>query len=90
MPAPFFTLRITYNNLTQNKYVFVISKRVDKRAVARNRIRRVMKACIKNLNKDLIKGYDMIFIIRYSPLELSHAIMCEQIKETFVKYRIIK
>ncbi|MDO8461206.1 MAG: ribonuclease P protein component [bacterium] len=90
MSTPFFTLRITKNNLTQNKYVFVVSKKVDKRAVVRNRIRRIMKACIKDLNKDLVSGYDMIFIIKHNALDLSHSLMQEQIREAFVKCRIIK
>jgi len=90
MSTPFFTLRITKNNLTQNKYVFVISKRVDKRAVVRNRIRRIMKACIKDLSKDLVSGYDMIFIIKYNALDLSHSLIREQIREAFVRCKIIK
>ena len=90
MPTPFFTLRIVQNNLTQNKYVFVISKKIDKRAVVRNRIRRIMKACIKDLSKDLVNGYDMIFIIKHNALDLSHSLIREQIREAFVRCKIIK
>lgn len=61
--TPFFTLRLTKNNLTYNRYGFVVSKKVDKRAVIRNRVKRQLRACIEHAFHDIKSGYDMLFFI---------------------------
>lgn len=61
-------LLITKNNLPYNRFGFVISKRIDKRASVRNRIKRVIRSCIEELQDKITKGYDMLFIIQKKAL----------------------
>lgn len=61
--SAFFSLRITKNNLANNRYGFVVKKALDKRAVVRNRIRRVFRSCIEEMNDDIKNGYDMLFVL---------------------------
>ncbi|MBI4079180.1 MAG: ribonuclease P protein component [Candidatus Levybacteria bacterium] len=62
--TPYFLVKIAKNNLLYNRYGFVVSKRVDKRAVVRNSIKRQMQACLQNNSKKVKPGYDMLFIAR--------------------------
>lgn len=60
--TPYFTVKIAKNNLFYNRYGFIIAKRIDKRAVIRNRIKRLIRQGAEDLVKDLKEGYDILFI----------------------------
>ena len=44
--SPFFVLRLAKNEKSFNRFGFVVSKKIDKRATARNRIKRQIRVCI--------------------------------------------
>ncbi|MFH1832803.1 MAG: ribonuclease P protein component [Candidatus Levyibacteriota bacterium] len=86
----FFTLKINKNNLLFNRYGFVISKRIDKRAVVRNRIRRMFQKCLKDNLGEIKEGYDMLFYPKKEVLSLSQNEICLNIKEFFKKTGYLK
>ena len=58
-----FIFRIGKNNLGLNRFGFIISQKVSKKATIRNRIRRRLAEVIK-LNADKIKvGTDLVLIV---------------------------
>lgn len=59
------------NGLTYNRFGFVISKKVDKRAVVRNRSKRLLRSCIEEVVGRLVGKYDMLFIINKNLTEKS-------------------
>jgi ribonuclease P protein component len=65
---PLFTLKAKENRLLTNRFSIVVSKKIDKRAVVRNRIRRLLNSCIQEFGSELQKGYDMIIIVKKSAL----------------------
>lgn len=60
---PFFRLKVGVNNLSINRYAFVVKKSVDKRAVYRNRIRRLFRSCVEDLALEIKPGQDMLFFL---------------------------
>lgn len=62
--SPFFTLRYTRNNLTNSRFGFIVSKRIDKRATKRNRIRRLLANSIETRIAEIVYGKDILFIAR--------------------------
>lgn len=62
--SPFFTLRIAENGLLYNRYGFIVSKKIDKRAVIRNKIKRQLGSIIENIQEEIKKGNDVLFIIK--------------------------
>ena len=58
-----FVMLYCPSNTKQSKFGFSVSKKYGK-AVARNRIRRQMKAAISTFVKDVADGYNVIFIPR--------------------------
>lgn len=62
--TPLFTLKIKENGLLFNRFGTVVSKKIDKRAVVRNRMKRLISSCARELNKELIQGYDILFIVK--------------------------
>ncbi len=70
--SPYFLLKTAENKLQHSRYGFIVSKRVDTRAVVRNRIKRQYRACIENELSNIKQGYDMLFIVKKESLG-SHA-----------------
>jgi len=66
--SPFFVLKLAKNEKSFSRFGFVVSKKIDKRATVRNRIKRQIRVCIED-NFDKIKpGHDMLFILKKQTL----------------------
>lgn len=84
--TPYFVLKSLNNNLLYNRYRFVISKKTEKKAVLRNKIKRVFFDCVKS-NNTQTKGKDMIFIINKKAISLEKEALCKVLKETTEKVK---
>ena len=73
-------MKIGKNDLSQNRFAFLVRKTVDKRAVARNRIRRVFRSCIEELLVEINLGYDMLFFLEKGIMEKSQKELCAELK----------
>ena len=67
----FLALKIVESNLEISRFGFIVSNKVSKKAVERNRIKRLLRETIR-LKWDKIKpGFDAIFIFRGKNIEKS-------------------
>jgi len=57
-----FILRISKNNLGLNRFGFVVSKKISKKAIIRNRIKRRMSEAIKGEAQKIKTGTDLVLI----------------------------
>lgn len=79
----FFTLLVARNELKYSRLGFIASKKNDKRAVARNRVKRIFGLCLK---KEKVKpGFDMIFIIKKEAFAKTSQEIQEKIHEVLKK-----
>ncbi|MCL4417371.1 MAG: ribonuclease P protein component [Actinobacteria bacterium] len=86
----YFLLRIGENNLPFCRFRFVVSKKVDKRAVVRNKLRRIFSECIGKILQELNEGYDFIFIIKKNTIGVANEEICFSIKKTFEKEKLFR
>lgn len=82
--SPYFILRIRKNDSANNKYGFLVSKRVDSRATVRNKIKRMMRKCIEEMLSEIKEGYDMLFIIKKEVLGISKDGICDTVRNVLV------
>lgn len=54
----------TQNNLPVSRFAFVVPKSVDKRAVTRNRVRRILRESVRLLLPTIVPGLDGVFLVR--------------------------
>ncbi|MBI4096302.1 MAG: ribonuclease P protein component [Candidatus Levybacteria bacterium] len=59
-----FVLKLRENGLSLNRFGIIVSKKVDKRAVGRNKIKRMFRNVLVSLSKNMISGHDILFITR--------------------------
>lgn len=76
----FFLLRFLPNNLKTARIGFVISTRISKSAVKRNRLKRQLREIIRDKLSYVSFGYDLVISPRglsenYKPLELKEDLM---------------
>ena len=83
--TPFFTLKLSNNGKQNNRYGFIISKKIDKRAVVRNRTKRKVRFCIEKINDGMKKGYDMLFLIKKNAVTTFADSICLEAESFFRK-----
>lgn len=77
--TPFVTIKIAKNNEVHNRYGFVVSKQISKKAVERNRVKRKTRACIEQTLLQIKPGYDMLFIIKKESRNTKQEALCQAI-----------
>ena len=80
----FLLLRVASNNLQFSRFGFVINQKVSKKATIRNRIKRRLRAVIRENLPKIKKGVDGVIIVRPG-MESNNF---KKIEETI--YRLIK
>lgn len=80
-----FTVKIQSNGLLINRFGIVVSKKVDRRAVVRNRIKRIFRTFLSDLNKQMVAGNDILFIIKPEILRKTKEEILSLIKNSLQK-----
>lgn len=88
--APEFILKVKENGLLINRFRIVVSKKIDKRAVVRNKIKRMFRSGMVELNKNMIVGHDILFIAKIGSLNKTKEEIGISIKNALEKAGLIK
>lgn len=86
----YFNLKIKESASNALSFRFIISKKVDKRATRRNRIKRIFRASISNLFRGEKKGKQISFIAKADVLGLSQKELQKQLEVVLKKEKILK
>jgi ribonuclease P protein component len=60
----FIFLRAAKNNLDINRFAFVVSSKISKKSVTRNKIKRQLREIIKKNILKIKQGFDFVLIVR--------------------------
>jgi ribonuclease P protein component len=88
--TPLFFLKVTENNLDHSRFSFVVSKKTDKRATARNRIRRLFRSCIEEMLDEIKTGRDMLFLLKITILEINREDLYNQLHVFLKEKNLLK
>jgi len=58
-----FSIKFLANGLEVNRYGIIISTKVSKKAVERNKLKRQFREALKGFDKKLINGFDLVLIV---------------------------
>lgn len=82
----YFVVKYVPNGLDYSRFGFIIGKAVAKEATSRNRARRILRSCVEERLEQILKGYDMLFLLKKGIIGAEREIL---LKETD-KFLIIK
>ena len=88
--SPFFVLRYQINDDYQVRFAIVISKKIDKRATARNEVKRKISHALHNLLRDNQLSVDVIIYVRKAILGVDVSEIEKAFQQIFLKEAIIK
>lgn len=77
------------NNLTYCRYGFTCAKRI-KKAVSRNKIRRLMKEIVRLNENNVISGYDIIFMARNNAVNANYKELSKSFYKVLNRSNLIK
>lgn len=87
--TPFFTLRVAPNGILYSRFGFVVSKKIDKRAVVRNEVKRKVRSCIEAMQKDIKPGLDMFFFLKKAAVETQGNEIDKRIQALFAQEKFL-
>lgn len=77
-----FILKVSENNKEISRFAFIVSKRVDKRATQRNKIKRVLRRMVEERIAKIRPGLDFLLIAKGLPDEKT----LREAKELFERF----
>ena len=87
---PEFVIKFQKNNSEARRFSFVISTKVDKKAVVRNRLKRQLREVARCLLPDINPGFDILIIAKKQALDLDFEQLNKQMGFALTKARILK
>jgi len=72
------------------RFAFVVSKKIDKRAVVRNKTKRVLKKAAKRFLEKIAGGKDVVIFAKTKIEPADENIIAEALEQVFKKAKIIK
>lgn len=90
LSVPQFVLKEKGNGLGVSRFGVVVSKKIDKRAVARNRIKRLFRDVLGKLIGSIMPGHDILIIVKEGILGKTRGENLLIIKSALEKAGIIK
>ncbi|MDO8621015.1 MAG: ribonuclease P protein component [Candidatus Levybacteria bacterium] len=87
---PFFLIKINKNKLLNNRMGIVASLKVSKRAVDRNRAKRLIRSIMEEFWNKMIPGYDILFILKKEAVGKKRIDFYSSIKNILAKEGLIR
>lgn len=76
-------LKILKNNLDDNRFGIVVSKKISKKAVNRNKIKRRLKEIIRQIN--IKSGFDIVIVAKPEILDKKYQEIKDELEELLKK-----
>jgi len=84
-----FILKMAKNNLGINRFGFVVSQKISKKATVRNKVRRRLAEVVKTEIKNIKTGIDFILITLPGIEKKEFSEIKESLKNTLIKLRCL-
>lgn len=88
--TPYFNLKVAKNNSQVSHFAFVVSKRVDKRATVRNKLKRKMRSIIEDLFDRIEKGHDFVFYPKPKAIGEGRNNIFKDIQNLLIKEKLLQ
>ncbi len=85
-----FVFYFLKNNKKENRLGIIVSKKVSKKAVVRNKVKRRIKEAYRHNEDSFTKGYDIILIAKGSIKDVPFSSLEKSLKHLFYKKNLMR
>lgn len=85
----FVFLKALENGLSVNRFGFIVSSKISKRAVIRNKIKRRLREIIHKNIIDMKKGFDVVILVRPNIVDCDFGEIKEDVEKLLKKIKIL-
>ena len=78
-------LKVAPNQLEVSRFAFVVSTKVSKKAVVRNKLKRQMREIVHEAVKDMKQGIDVVVMARKESVDMEFGVMKESLRKALKK-----
>jgi len=86
----FVVLKKIKNFLPISRFGFVISQKISKKAVLRNKIKRRLNEVIQKILKEIKPGYDIVFFVKKGIEKQQFLLLKKEIEDLLKKVNLLK
>ena len=72
------------------RFGFVVSTKVSKEAVQRNRIKRALSEAVRFMTGDIKKGYDVVFLAKQKAAKTSTDLLMNEVRGAIINAGLLK
>lgn len=88
--TPQFVFKIKKNEANVNRFGIVVSKKIDSKAVGRNKIKRLLRSSLIALNGKMSQGHDILLIVKNAAAKILKEENMNLFEKFFSKVGLIK
>ncbi|MCK9438981.1 MAG: ribonuclease P protein component [Patescibacteria group bacterium] len=77
--------KVLKNDLNESRFCVIISAKISKKAVERNKIKRRIRAIVNRDLKQIKKGFDIIIIVTKNIINLEFSGLSQEVEDSFKK-----
>jgi ribonuclease P protein component len=88
--AKIFILKFLANGLEASRYGIVISTKVSKKSVERNKLKRQFRAAIKEIDKKFILGLDLVIVVSPAALNQKYEFIKSELERMLFALKLFK
>ncbi|MDP2708812.1 MAG: ribonuclease P protein component [bacterium] len=78
------------NQLKRNRYGIIVSAKVSKKAIERNKLKRRLSGILKKFDQEAYKGLDVAVIVLPPALTQSYQGLSDELKQIFIRLKLFK
>ncbi len=88
--SPFFNLRVLDNQENRVRFAFIVSKKIDKRAVVRNKTKRILRSLVEEIIASIKEGKDFVLVAKKRLEPEQKTVVFNSLQELFKKADVLK
>ncbi len=88
--SPFFNIKFLPNNLNHSRFCIIISAKISKKAVVRNKLKRRLRAILYHNLSNFSQNYDIIILTKPAAVVADYQQLQEKIQQFIKKLNSLK
>jgi ribonuclease P protein component len=86
----FFSLLVARGQLPESRFAFIVSKKIHKRAVKRNKVRRLLAESVQAFLPKIKSGIDAVFLTKKTINDKSFDQIKKEVEKIFKQVNLLK